>query len=283
MGLNSFKEVGQQAYQEGQHWYTSFRKVSGLASQQGTVIDLSMAPGSPRPNYYMGTQLAATQFNGAHGIWHGGDVSPKTKHLHILNVFSGSASYAPGDLYLLDYLLFYPLIEMDETGDQFFDNTVTLPRYTDGKGVQAFIVATNPYVGSALFYITYTNQNGESGRISRIMTCNTYGFIGTIIHSGPQAGMHGTFVNLAPGDTGIRSVESITFLSPNGGLAALVLCKRIAKAALFETTAWSEWDFLTMKREPTRIYDGAYLNFIAAVNGSVSAVPLIGEISVIWN
>ena len=42
----------------------------------------------------------------------------------------------------LDYLLYYPFIDMDAAGeDQTMTNGVTLPRFTDGAGVRMMAVA----------------------------------------------------------------------------------------------------------------------------------------------
>lgn len=281
MGFKSISELVGSAYEQGKTWYSSFRKVPPIASTAGSVIDLSSSPGNPRPNYYVGDALVAKTLTSAYGIWHGGDVLPATKHLHkiLLNAFN--AGVVPANFWLLDYLLFYPLIDMDSTDDQEFDNTVTLPRYTDGRGVMAFLVATNPYIGGATFTINYTNHLGQS-RTSAPIVSNLFTTIATVVHSGIVAGTTGAFLKLAPGDF-VRSVESITFLAPNGGLAALVLCKPLANGYLREVGAPAEWDFMTMKPNLPRIYDGAYLNFLCQPNGSVAAQPIFGSVEVVWN
>jgi hypothetical protein len=180
-------------------------------------------------------------------------------------------------------LLFYPLIDMDNMEEQPLVNAVTLPRYTTGECVRAFLVASNPYVGGAQFYIKYTNSDGVPGRMSRIMTSNTGTYIGTIVNSGPNAGSSGPFIDLAPGDRGVQSVQSIQFLGPNGGLAVLVLVKPIASVLTREANVPCEWDFFLMKSGLPRIYDGAVLNFIGSVNGSVASQIITGDITAIWN
>jgi hypothetical protein len=78
-------------------------------------------------------------------------------------------------------------------------------------------------------------------------------------------------------------VQSITFLAPNGGLAALVLAKPLAVLMTNETTAYAEWDFLTMKPTLPRILDGAYLNMLICPNGTMAAAPINGTMTVVWN
>lgn len=283
MSVDRVQQIVRNCYEGGFHWESSFRKVPALASAQTVWADLSGAPGNPKPNYYVGAEKEATLLSGVNGLYHGGDVAPKTKHLHKFLVSSTGAGVTPAKFWLMDYLMFYPLVDMDSTDEQELFQTATLPRYADGDGVKAFLVATNPYIGGATFWITYTNQDGVSGQQSRVETSNTTTFIGTIIHSGTHANASGPFIRLAPGDTGIRSVQSITFLAPNGGLAALVLAKPIAVAATSEIAACAEWDYLTMKPTLPRLMDGAYINMICCPNGSFSAVPITGLMTVIWN
>jgi hypothetical protein len=250
-----------------------------------------MAPGNPRPNYYTGPELTATVKNGAYGIYHTGNVSPDVKYLHKIAMQSGTAGAGLAVYILCDYLLFYPLIDMDSTDEQIFINYAddpvhadALPRYTDGVGVRAFLVATNPYIGGQLFSINYTNSDGTSGRISPQHLSNSSTYISTLVNSGTTtAGVYpGAFISLVHGDKGIRSVESITFQGPNGGLATLVLVKPLATLMTREITAWSEWDFIKDKPSMPRIYDGAYLNLLCMCSATVAANAIIGEATFIW-
>jgi hypothetical protein len=270
------------AYAEGRSWVAGFRKVPAIATTAAHWSDLSMAPGNPKPNYYVGTELTATLFDGTYGLYHGGAVAPHTKHLHQLLIGAPSSANAAGAYLLLDYLLFYPLVDMDSTDTQTMVNAVTLPRYTDGVGVQALLVATNPYLGGAGFYLDYIGADGVA-RQSQYEVSNTATLIGTVVHSGTAATSGMPFVRLARGERGIRRVEAITFLAPNGGLAALVLAKPLATVVVNEATAFAEHDLLIGKASLPRIHDGAYLNLLTCPTGSLAAVPLTGTLSVIWN
>lgn len=281
MGFVRNKEI-QDSNTNGQYWYSSFRKILNSSSVQGTWVDLSVSSGSPIPNYYATDALTSAILLAKNGLYHGADVFPKTKHLHKLSLCGYSGNVVPATFTLCDYLLYYPLIDMDSTDEQFLQNTITLPRYSDGLGVKAFLVATNPYIGGAQFSISYTNENGESGRRSMIHTSNTSTSIGTIVHSGTLANTS-NFILLQANDKGIRSIESITFLSPNGGLAALVLVKPLVTILAREIGIFSEFDYFTMKQNMPRIYDGAYLNLLCSPFSNLSGSPIFGDISVIWN
>jgi hypothetical protein len=271
------------AYAQGRTTYTSFRKVPAIASTQGGWVDLSMAPGNPKPNYYTADALTAAVLDGRTGIYHGGAVAPATKHLHTLLVGSVSSSMVPATFMLCDYLLFYALVDMDNADEQTLDNTLPLPRYATGAGVQAFLVATNPYAGGQYVTLRYTNSEGVPDRFTQPHLSNSLTTIGTLVTGGATAGLAGPFFKLAMGDAGVRSVQSITFSGPNGGLAALVLCRPLATVMLREITAASERDFVRDTPGCPRIVDGAYLNLLCCPNGSVAAAPLYGELSTFWN
>lgn len=280
MSLHNLKEISDATTVSGAQTYTVFRKVPAIASTAGTWVDLSVAPGNPRPNYYLGDPLTAGTLNTNYGIYHGGSVSPSTKYLQKMCLLGAGAGVGAATFLLCDWLIYYPVIDMDNTDPQIF-STLALPRYTTGEGVQAFLVATNPYVGGAVFNISYTNSAGVSGRLSRPVTCNTITTIATIVNSSTLN--TGAFIPLAQGDRGIRSVESITFQSPNGGLGCLVLARPLATVITREITAWAEFDFVRDKglKMPI-IVDGAYLNLLCCPTASVTGVPILGEITTIW-
>lgn len=283
MAIDSVRQLVDDCYTGGGNWMQHFRKVSALITTAGMGVDCSMMPGYPRPNYYVGGELEATTFTEYKGIWHGGNVSPKEKFIHNIMAMAVSSAIVPAQLVLCDYLLYYPLIDMDSLDEQFFDNThATLPRYTDGYGVRAFIVATNPYVGGAQFSINYINSDGES-KYSMNTLSNTGTNISTIINSGIVAGTQGLFIPLALGCRGVRSVQSVTFNSPNGGIGCLVLVKPLATVYIREINAPAEWDFIKMQGiKLPKIEDGAYLNFLCLPNGNMTGQLLTGSITTIW-
>jgi hypothetical protein len=99
----------------------------------------------------------------------------------------------------------------------------------------------------------------------------------TYPHAGP-------FLPLQTGDTGVRSVQSVTIGGIGDvGLFALVLVKPLASISLYEITAASETDFLLDAATMPVIEDDAYLNFIALPTGTLSGAPIIGLLETTWN
>jgi hypothetical protein len=256
------------------------------ATVAGTWCDLSYSPGNPPANFYATEPLVAATLSASKGIDNGGSVSPDKKFIKKLLVYSSSTAFQSSTLMLCDYVLYYPFIDGDDTGVQTLDNTVTLPRYTDGKGVKAMLVSQGSYTGNVTFSITYTNQDGVGGRVSPLCTTNTAALAATIVNAGTAAGTSGPFIPMQSGDYGIRSVESITFTSPNGGILSLVLVKPIVETGMSEVTATfatpsqyeNFYDFVTANQ----IEDGAYLNFICLPNASLSAAVVSGIIITTW-
>lgn len=282
-GYSSFRDA---VSTEGKVWSASFRKVVSNATVAGTWCDLSYSPGNPPANFYATEPLVAATLSTTKGIDHGGSVSPYKKYFRKLLVYSASTAFQSSCLMLCDYLLYYPFIDGDSTDIQSFDNTVTLPRSTSGSGVRAMLVSQGSYVGNAPVSISYTNQDGTSGRISPSITTNTSTFAATLLSGGTAAGNSGPFLPLQAGDYGIRSVESIVFSSSNGGICALVLVKPIAEIPITEVTATfvtpSEQSNFYNEFNGNQIEDGAYLNFICLPNGSLSGGVLQGLVQTAW-
>jgi len=270
----------------GQSWYSTWRKSPSQVSTIGIWFDLSMSPGSPVPQYYAATPLvgAPMSYSDEQGLYHGRNVAPATKHLKRLTVLSGVATALPMPMMLCDYLFYYPFIDEGSTDEQALDNTLTLPRYTDGAGVQVMAVSVAGRTGGQTFTIGYTNSDGVAGRVSPAVIQNTVSVNGSIVTSNrATARASGPFIPLQAGDTGVRSVETVTMAGADVGLFALVLVKPLAQLQLRGIDAPVEVDYFTDFGQLPTIVDDAYLNFLACPSGSLAATPLHGDITVVWN
>jgi len=265
----------------------SFRKVPAVVTGQGTWYDYSMAPGNPSPQYYAATPLTAQTLSRSAdgGLQHGGNVSPATKYLRRISMSCVTAGGAVQRMYLLDYLLFYPFVDMGTPDAQAMVNTQTLTRYTDGEGVQmmAVLVAPHGLVGDS-FFVTYTNQDGTAGRVTPLHTMSTAIAVNGTILTTQQAGLgRAVFLTLQSGDRGVRSIEAVQCTAGTDvGLFTMVLVKPLASISLMEITAPVEKDFFLDEKNLPVIVDDAYLNFITCPMGSLSGAALNGIIETIW-
>jgi hypothetical protein len=268
--------------------HTQFiHKTSHADGGAGDFIDLSMAAGTPKFNAYVGDQAAFTpmQGSGNFGIYTGEAEPGRTKYLTHWWLQTMSANNIPGTFHMLDYIGFYPLIDLDSTDVQELENLVPLTRHTDGKGLRLMLVITTPSASNADFTVSYTNELGVVGRIAS-GSVGVGAFTGNIItatESTFAAGKRGPFLALANGDTGVQSVQSITFAASAGGFAALVLVRPLAELTLLESPTVTESDLLMKSGRVVDIADDAYLNMIFTTGGSITPAILRGGITVARN
>lgn len=283
-GFNSIKEYVD-AELDGKFRQASFRKSPTQVTTAGLWFDMSMSPGNPVPQYYAASPMISVQMKQSTdgGLFHGATTG-STKVLKSLISMSNSATGLPMPIILCDYLLFYPFVDEGTTDTQALTNSVSLPRYTDGEGVQVMAVSVAGRTGGQSFYFTYTNQDGVSGRTSRTVVQNSATAIGTIVTSATATlNSGGPFIGLQAGDTGVRSIESVTMLGADVGLFTLVLVKPLLTTQILEQTAPTEESLLIEKASLPIIQDDAYLNFICMPNGSLSGVSFFGIISTIFS
>lgn len=274
------------AQDAGQYLYASFRKQATQTTGAGIWFDLSMSPGNPAPNYFIGSPNVfvplAQSTDG--GLRHGGNVGTK-KHLRKLMALSTVTTPISGRL--LDYLGFYGFVDESVTDEQFMDNTVGLTRYANGKGVMLMPVVVAGHTGGQPFTVKYVNQDGVPDRITQTAVMGTQVTNGTILHS-QQAGTayvnNGPFLTLQAGDTGVRSVQSVTIGGVGDvGLFALVLVKPLATFSLFGNDSATEVDYLVDTPTIPEIQNDAYLNLIVMPNGQIAGSTLLGTIETTWS
>jgi len=290
--MQNFKEIND-AYAAGNYRIATWRKAPTQTTAVGIWFDLSMSPGNPIPNYYAAAPLTFTAIKQStdYGLPHGGNVSPSVKYLHKLQITPMTvATLAPMAVMVLDYVGYYPFVDMADTVTM--SGSTVLPRYTDGEGLQIMAVEVAAQIGGvASFYVTYTNQDGVAGRQSSTCFCNTQVVNGTIINSAaaPTATYpSGPFIPLQVGDTGVRSVETVVWLTGDVGLVSIVLVKPLATIALepISNSIFSpkEVDFAVQNAGKMPIIpDDAYLNLICLPTGTLSGGQLYGTIETIWS
>lgn len=271
------------AHEDGASKFTTWRKQPTQTTASGIWFDLSMSPGNPNPQYYAaspGVSVAMSQSSDG-GIFHGGNVSPANKYLRRMMAMTVTATAVPMPMILCDYLLYYPFIDESATDEQLLTNSTTLPRATDGVGVQMMAVVVAGQTGGQSFQVNYTNSAGVAGRISQTVTMNAQAVNGTIVTSS-STNSGGPFIGLQNGDSGVRSVESVTMNGIDVGLFTLVLVKPLAQMSIRGIDAPVEVDYLIDFSQLPRVEDNAYLNFICHPGGTLSGAPIHGHAEFVW-
>lgn len=288
MALNSVKAFVD-AELAGQTAFATWRKTPTQTTGSGIWFDLSMSPGNPVPNYYAASPniaIALSQSTDG-GIFHGGNVGANgyTKYLKTFGAMTVTATAVPLPMLLLDYLMYYPFVDMSITDYQPMTTNIALPRYPTGAGVRimAVEVAGQSGVGNPQFQVTYTNQDGVTGRVTRPVSCNTQVVNGTIINTAPATnGCNSPFLPLQAGDSGVRLIEGVQFFTADIGLISLVLVEVVDDHIIRTIDAPAERNCFTDFSAMPVITDDAYLNLICCPNGTLSAAPIHGYIQTVW-
>jgi hypothetical protein len=288
-GFRNLRELAD-AELAGQYLYASFRKQATQTTGSGVWFDLSMSPGNPAPNYYIGTPNVFVPMRQSTdgGLRHGGNVNQLGKKKYLRKLMALTTITSPIICILLDYLGFYGFIDESVLDEQYLDNTQGLTRYTDGRGVQLMPVVVAGHSGGQNFIVKYTNQDGVSDRVTEAATMTTQIVNGTILNSRQSSGAtfasNGPFLTLQNGDTGVRSVESVTIQGIGDvGLFALVMVKPLSTFSLFGADSATEIDYFTDSASMPEIVDDAYLNLIALPNSTLAGAPIIGMLETTFN
>lgn len=266
------------------------------AHTAGLWYSLFRGGGNPPADTILGTgtNLAFQQLTydttNATGIPHGGNVGGGTGYKHLLNAAAqtAAATTAPCVLMLVDLLGFYPITSVTTTTAQTLNNTVTLPRYTDGAGVQAFLTPST-VMGAATpsLSIGYTNSVGTASRATpaTLPIGNTAAAVTSIVYSGTGAGKFGPFMPLAAGDAGIRSVQTVTIsTSYVSGVLNLVLCKPLLTLPITTLGVTAERDLVNQFASMPKVYDGACLAWLMLAGAATPvASPISGHLEFGWS
>lgn len=288
--FKNFRTIGQ-AFDDGKSWISTFRKVpAATATITGQWYDYSYASGNPIPNYYAAAPTKAAVLESDKGIIVPRMASGEKQYLHRLSVMSSGATAGTQPLYLLDYLLYYPFVDMDAAGeDQLMDNITSLPRYTDGIGVQMMVVAQSPTVGGGRFTITYIGTD-DVQYTTTSMFCGAAQPSGALVNAVTGTGGLTPFVPLNAGVKGVKSVVSCNFSVANGGLCAIVLVRPLETTIALESTSVAgigsavEKEALRLRGGIVEIKDGAFLGMLGqGVAGSLASSPLVGTIETVWS
>lgn len=282
----------------GKVWFTQFRKaVTSTATITSSYTDYTYFAGSPLANFYASTPLEAAYVDSTRGI-KVPSVAPAKQFLKNITCMSSASSATSTTnrqqkLMLCDYLMYYPFIDTDSTDQQDMVQSVTIPRYSGGK-VMAIAQSASSTVGQ--FTMTYTNQDGVSGRVSPNSFTQIVAGGGQSLMSYISGGGFNPFVPLQAGDTGVQSIESVTFTAVGGGLMVLVIvhplltfflseeCRRTTSGNLESYGSAASFESIIMKTAPPEIKDGAILGIMAKCQGgSLASSTLVGYIETIWN
>lgn len=285
-GFANFRDLAL-ADDAGQRRITEWVKNVNQTTTARIWFDLSGSSGNPKAKqWFDASPLVAQQVKQSTdgGIYHGANVSTAYKYITQLRLSCASATPLPLKFILCDYLLYYPSVDDGETAEQTMDNTLTLPRYTDGEGVQMMAVTISARTGGQSFTVNYTNSDGTSGRTTTAAIQNAVAAPGSITTASTATASGGNpFLALQGSDRGVRSVQSVQMLGPDTGFFAIVLVRPLCSSMILGLDAPYVKDLLVDAAELPRVYDDAYLSGLALPNGSLSGLAIRGGLRTVWN
>ena len=228
------------AYEEGRWGISRVLKTSASSADDGMWFDWSYTSGQPGYDSRIGAANTFTPFIATRNdaVYFPTISSDQTLYLTGLNLYKTASG---NDQISVNFMLYdlvgvYPLIDGDSTDLQEMDNTETLPRYTDGKGLEMVLVnhvapASSQGSVHTLVYeddagvertVTFSAHTGAVGRVCSRLHNPVGNLFGTL-------GEHGSpFMGRASGSTGVRKVKSVQFGAALGGLWAIYLVKPMA-------------------------------------------------------
>lgn len=209
-------------------------------------------------------------------------VNPDTRHLLGMSALTPTTLLPPSMLLLVDLLLAYPSLSVSSATT--LNNGVSLPRYTNGDGVQAAGVITGAFgAATPTLTLTYTDSDGNTGNTGTMTSPVASAPVGCMLGGGTGGIPTAPMASLAAGDRGIRSIQSYAIASGTTGTAAIVLYKPLATIPLAAANLASERDFLFAMPSLPKIEDGACLAVFALVGGALTANQVItGHLDLAW-
>lgn len=256
-----------------------------------SVVEWGTSSGTITPMFQPATATTCP------ALYHGGAVSTDLKSLLNAGLMTTAAT-GVGQFFLVDILGSYPYLDANSSSAQTCYNTNTLPRYTTGAGVRAFMVsggtgyvistAAPTTVGATPHNVamTYTNSAGTGSRQMPVtVACTISAIQGHITHSGIAASNYFP-LPLAATDAGVRSIQTVQ-LSAGSGTAAtyyhMILYKELAMIPVPAANVYYERDFVNMIPSLENVVDGAVLGLIYVAGGAtVASTTFLGHVEVAW-
>lgn len=284
-GLTGIKDLTT-AINNGQIAEYTFQKLASSGTSN-VWQELLTASGSPTATTFSGTAGVATAMNssttGAMPL--NGNVSPQLRFLLDGQASIGSTGTVPMAYWLCDFLLYYPNLSVTTTPTT-LNNSVTLPRYTNGIGVQSIIAVQTATGFSTAPTLTFTWNGSDSNSYSSALkapssspqqsTCFIAGTDGNGDNNGGLLPWSGTA-------QGIQSLSSYTITTSSaGGKVCALLFKPLMMFGTYNNSLASEKDMFFQQPAMPQILDGACLGLIRT-NTISGLIPNNVRVRYVWN
>ena len=284
MGFTSQDDLINQITVNGKTDTCILQKTLGAAGIAGAWQLLAPHIGVPIASLFTGTDLTwvDTDDTWAEGvIWHGGDVSPATKHFLSAGANVVAAAGAPWFLMAIDLVGFVPLTgtNVSTTGTKtvamtpISNTTAKRDRYPNGVGLRAFVAADTAMGANAPnCVLNYLDQDGNAGATTSFASTASM-TIGSLLNTGAAANKFNPFLALAAGDTGISDIVSLVWsgTAHASGTVIIGLCKPLWCIPVPATGLYTKVDFVNALPSLRQIKDGANIQFLMFQTGATTS------------
>jgi hypothetical protein len=282
------------AYDAGRVHVQRFYKGANSTIKDGFWQDWSFAAGQPAYDARIGVSGAFNPYIASKNdaIYFPGINPGEDRRLKrvVLRTQASGASQASLNVMVYDLLGVYPLIDGDSTDVQYFDNTLTLPRYVDGNGV--FPVLVNhiaPITSTGDGVMTFLDTNNVERTVNFGVAFGTAGNVVSAVTNSAVAGSQGGISMPTQDSAGVKAITSIQFINPPSGLLCIYMVRPLVTIAnndgalLADKVATEK--FLAMQNgwHYPKIEDGAWLGMFTMPNGGNRTVAsMYGYFEFIW-
>lgn len=283
------------AFDEGRFHQQRFYK-STMTSGDAQWQDWSFSAGQPAYDARIGT---AGEFNpfiaaGNDAIYFPAINSGQNRHLvgMTLRTLASGTLQVTLDAIVYDLLGVYPLIDGDSLDQQDFDNTNTIPRYTDGIGVVPVLVNhVSPMVATTTATMVYNDTDDQPKTVTIGVHLPNAAPLNKVASGIDGVASLSCFsIPLAAGSKGVKTINSLQFTSAPSGLFAIYLLKPLTtimncdgNAITVKIATEKEFTFNNAFNFP-KIYDGAWLGMFLRPNGGARLISsAFGHMTFIWN
>ncbi len=258
-----------------------YTKTLPAAGTAGAWTDLCDATGIPVTHTYGAADLTFTDMTDTFSegaLFHGGNVTPATKHFLNAGVSCVAAAGAPWYLMAVDIVGYVKLsgTNLTTTGTK----TVTMTalgggaRYPNGEGLRMYMTAQGAALGAnaPTCVVNYLDTGGNPGATTSF-TSTASATRGSIINSGAAANKFNPFLPLAAGDTGVSDIVSVVWsgTAHASGTVILKLCKPLWTLPVPATGIYTKADFVNAIPSLRRIPDGAHIQLLLFQAGATTS------------
>ena len=275
MGFTSFDDLINQVTNNGKVYNRFLFKRGQGTTLQGNGVwhrtwNQAGIPGAgSEPAAGSGTPGAGgTAYSNTAGSINVPNQSPATKHVLVWGMAGGStatASAADGRVAyaLQDRLVGVGAISIATTGVKNL-NTVALPRYTSGAGLEVWAEVTTTVTGGgapAIHLSSYTNASGTAGQSGAVYTMPTNPVAGSMYP-----------IPLADGDVGVQSIQTLTVDTlGTSGVINIIIVKQLGASIMGTSFAFAPRANIMQLEALPQVFDGASLDvrFQAATTSGI--------------